>query len=129
MITYKTIWDDYCSWFLEMVKPDYQQPIDQITYQSVVKILESLLKIVHPFTPFIAEEIWQQLKNRNNTYIVNASWPTNLKLDSLCLLNSIIFKSGYVCRNLRKENNISNKVLLSYILKLITIGLAILILY
>ena len=119
MITYKTIWDDYCSWFLEMVKPDYQQPIDQITYQSVVKILESLLKIVHPFTPFIAEEIWQQLKNRNNTYIVNASWPTNLKLDSLVLTEFNNFQEVVMCvRNLRKENNISNKVLLELHIKI-----------
>ena len=51
MITYKTIWDDYCSWFLEMIKPAYQQPINNITYNGVVSILESLLKIVHPFTP------------------------------------------------------------------------------
>ena len=62
MITYKTIWDDYCSWFLEMIKPAYQQPIDRKTYDSVVLVLENFLKIVHPFTPFIAEEIWQQLK-------------------------------------------------------------------
>ena len=54
MLTYKTIWDDYCSWFLEMIKPAYQQPIDRKTYDSVVLVLEKLLKIVHPFTPFIA---------------------------------------------------------------------------
>ena len=121
MITYKTIWDDYCSWFLEMIKPDYQQPIDKITYQSVVIIFEHLLKIIHPFTPFIAEEIWQQLKDRNNTYIVNASWPTSLKLDSTVLHDFNIFQEVVMSiRNLRKENNISNKVLLELHIKVNT---------
>ena len=73
MLTYKTIWDDYCSWFLEMIKPAYQQPIDRKTYDSVVLVLEKILKIVHPFTPFIAEEIWQQLKPRNNTCLLYTS--------------------------------------------------------
>ena len=57
-----------------MIKPAYQQPIDRKTYDSVVLVLKNF-KIVHPFTPFIAEEIWQQLKPRNNTFIVNAKWP------------------------------------------------------
>ena len=118
MITYKTIWDDYCSWFLEMIKPDYQQPIDVSTYNSVVNILEILLKIVHPFTPFIAEEIWQQLKNRNNTYIVNAQWPKDLIKESLILEEFNHFQETVMSlRNLRKENNISNKVVLDLKIK------------
>jgi len=118
MITYKTIWDDYCSWFLEMIKPDYQQPIDILTYNSVVNILEILLKIVHPFTPFIAEEIWQQLKNRNNTYIVNAQWPKDLIKESLILEEFNHFQETVMSlRNLRKENNISNKVVLDLKIK------------
>lgn len=118
MITYKTIWDDYCSWFLEMIKPDYQQPIDVLTYNSVVNILEILLKIVHPFTPFITEEIWQQLKNRNNTYIVNAQWPKDLIKESLILEDFNHFQETVMSlRNLRKENNISNKVVLDLKIK------------
>ena len=118
MITYKTIWDDYCSWFLEMIKPDYQQPIDVLTYNSVVNILEILLKIVHPFTPFIAEEIWQHLKNRNNTYIVNAQWPKDLIKESLILEEFNHFQETVMSlRNLRKENNISNKVVLDLKIK------------
>ena len=118
MITYKTICDDYCSWFLEMIKPDYQQPIDVLTYNSVVNILEILLKIVHPFTPFITEEIWQQLKNRNNTYIVNAQWPKDLIKESLILEEFNHFQETVMSlRNLRKENNISNKVVLDLKIK------------
>ena len=118
MITYKTIWDDYCSWFLEMIKPAYQQPIDVITYKSVVNVLESLLKIIHPFTPFIAEEIWQQLKERNNTYIVNAKWPDKRTVNNSLISEFQIFQEIVMSiRNLRKEKNISNKVLLELKIK------------
>jgi valyl-tRNA synthetase len=121
MLTYKTIWDDYCSWFLEMIKPAYQQPIDRRTYDSVVSVLEKILKIVHPFTPFIAEEIWQQLKPRKNTYIVNAKWPEDNKEDSKILDEFQNFQAIVMgIRNLRKEKNISNKVLLEINVKVNT---------
>ena len=61
MGTYKLIWDDYCSWFLEMVKPAYGQPIDKKTFDSVIAILEDNLRILHPFMPFVTEEIWQTI--------------------------------------------------------------------
>ena len=118
MITYKTIWDDYCSWFLEMIKPAYQQPIDNISYDRVVNVLESLLKIVHPFTPFIAEEIWQQLKPRNNSYIVNAKWPEKKNINNSLTREFQFFQEIVMSiRNLRKEKNISNKVLLELKIK------------
>ena len=118
MITYKTIWDDYCSWFLEMIKPAYQQPIDNISYDRVVNVLESLLKIVHPFTPFIAEEIWQQLKPRNNSYIVNAKWPEKKNINNSLKREFQFFQEIVMSiRNLRKEKNISNKVLLELKIK------------
>ena len=118
MITYKTIWDEYCSWFLEMIKPAYKQPIDNITYDRVVSVLESLLKIVHPFTPFIAEEIWQQLKSRNNSYIVNAKWPEKKNINNSLISEFQIFQEIVMSvRNLRKEKNISNKVLLELKIK------------
>tara|TARA_A100001015_G_scaffold51907_1_gene57025 strand:- start:1023 stop:3650 length:2628 start_codon:yes stop_codon:yes gene_type:complete len=118
MITYKTIWDDYCSWFLEMIKPAYQQPIDNISYDRVVNVLESLLKIVHPFTPFIAEEIWQLLKPRNNSYIVNAKWPEKKNINNSLKREFQFFQEIVMSiRNLRKEKNISNKVLLELKIK------------
>src|SRR5690606_32838238 len=64
MATYKLVWDDYCSWFLEMVKPAFGAPIDARTYKEVIAILENNLVILHPFVPFVSEEIWQQLKSR-----------------------------------------------------------------
>lgn len=58
MATYKLVWDDFCAWYLEMVKPAYQQPIDKETYAATVQFFEQILKLLHPFTPFITEELW-----------------------------------------------------------------------
>ncbi|WP_179414722.1 valine--tRNA ligase [Mucilaginibacter sp. E4BP6] len=58
MATYKLVWDDYCAWYLEMIKPVYQQPIDKETYTATVSFFENILKILHPFMPFITEELW-----------------------------------------------------------------------
>jgi valyl-tRNA synthetase len=56
--TYRLVWDDFCAWYLEMVKPVYQQPIDTATYKATVQFFENILKIVHPFMPFLTEELW-----------------------------------------------------------------------
>ncbi|HQV36515.1 MAG TPA: valine--tRNA ligase, partial [Flavobacterium sp.] len=58
MAIYKLVWDDFCSWFLEMIKPSYQQPIDKVTYTRAIAALEANLKLLHPFMPFLTEEIW-----------------------------------------------------------------------
>ena len=61
MAVYKLIWDDFCAWFLEMVKPPYGSPISAASYQQILSIYEDLMQIAHPFMPFITEEIWQNL--------------------------------------------------------------------
>ncbi|WCT14004.1 valine--tRNA ligase [Mucilaginibacter jinjuensis] len=58
MATYKLVWDDFCAWYLEMIKPAYQQPIDSATYKATVSFFEDVLKLLHPFMPFITEELW-----------------------------------------------------------------------
>jgi valyl-tRNA synthetase len=58
MATYKLVWDDFCAWYLEMIKPVYLQPIDRATYTQTIKFFEDVLKILHPFMPFITEELW-----------------------------------------------------------------------
>jgi valyl-tRNA synthetase len=58
MAVYKLVWDDFCAWYLEMVKPAYQQPIDKATYEATISYFEDILKVLHPFTPFITEELW-----------------------------------------------------------------------
>ncbi|KAF0129942.1 MAG: valyl-tRNA synthetase [Bacteroidetes bacterium] len=64
MGTYKLIWDDFCSWYLEMIKPEYGKPIDAITLQKTVRFFEELMLLIHPFMPYISEEIWHHLQER-----------------------------------------------------------------
>jgi valyl-tRNA synthetase len=111
MMTYKLIWDDFCSWLLEMVKPAYQAPIDKKTYDSVVSILESNLKILHPFMPFLTEEIWQILEKRTpGQALIVASWP-EIKPYDHSILESFEFTAEVVSgiRTVRKEKNIPFK--------------------
>ena len=76
MSIYKLVWDDFCSWFLEMIKPAYQQPIDKITFEKAIEMLENNLKLLHPFMPFLTEEIWQFIKERNaDEALIISSWP------------------------------------------------------
>ena len=75
------IWDDFCSWYLEMVKPEFvdgqAMPVDQKTYESTIAFFEQLLKVVHPWMPFISEELWSLLAERKNKdyCIIVAQWP------------------------------------------------------
>jgi len=111
MTTYKLIWDDFCSWLLEMVKPAYETPIDKKTYEAVVEILESNLKILHPFMPFLTEEIWQILTKRSpEQALIIASWPTITTYDET-ILEGFEFASDVVSgiRTIRKEKNIALK--------------------
>jgi valyl-tRNA synthetase len=76
MSTYKLVWDDFCSWYLELIKPAYQQPIDAATLTSTIAIFEKILIIVHPFMPFISEELWHLVKERSKgDDIIIAKWP------------------------------------------------------
>ena len=76
MSTYKLVWDDFCSWYLEMIKPAYQSPIDKVTLDDTIVIFEKLLHILHPFTPFITEELWSLIAKRGKTDCVMLnSWP------------------------------------------------------
>lgn len=111
MTTYKLIWDDYCSWFLEMVKPPFGEAIDQTTYDQVIAILEENLKILHPFTPFISEEIWQLIKERSKEEaLIISKWPEADKFDEV-IIQDFAFSSEVITglRSIRKSKNISFK--------------------
>lgn len=111
MATYKLIWDDYCSWLLEMVKPSYGESMDQITYEEVISVLENNLKILHPFVPFISEEIWQQLKPRTSQEaLIISKWPEPEFMDS-GIIDEFNVASEVISgiRNIRKDKNISFK--------------------
>ncbi len=66
MTVYKLFWDEFSSWYLEMVKPAYGQPIDQKSYEATLSFFDALLKMLHPFMPFITEELWQHIYDRND---------------------------------------------------------------
>lgn len=115
MAIYKWIWDDYCSWFLEMIKPAYQQPIDAKTYASAIAQLEKIVKVLHPFMPFLTEEIWQHLEQRNaDQALIISTWPEageqNPDLVAAFEAASEVI-SGI--RTIRKDKNIAFKEALS----------------
>lgn len=111
MTTYKLIWDEFCSWLLEILKPKYQDTIDIITYNELIDAFENLLKLAHPFIPFISEEIWQLLKKRRtDETIMFKKWP-NIQNTDLQLLKHFETVTNVISsiRAIRKENNIPNK--------------------
>jgi valyl-tRNA synthetase len=111
MAIYKLVWDDFCSWFLEMIKPGYQQPIDRETYARAIAALEANLKLLHPFMPFLTEEIWQHLSKRKpEEALIVSSWPTISGTNSE-LIEQFEFASEVISniRTIRKEKNISFK--------------------
>jgi valyl-tRNA synthetase len=111
MDTYKLIWDDFCSSYLEIVKPAYQQPIDQLTYQQTVGYFEQILTMLHPFMPFVTEELWQNIETRKDgeSLMMNA-YPKTDKVDE-SLIEEFNFAMDVITeiRTLRKQKNIANK--------------------
>lgn len=119
MATYKLFWDDFCAWYLEMIKPVFGKPIDKTTFDATVQFFESLLKTLHPFMPFISEEIWHLFSERSEKdCLIVSVWPVVQKPDEK-LLNDFAVVSEIVTmvRNLRKEKNISPKQTLSLYIK------------
>ncbi|MBT8316182.1 MAG: valine--tRNA ligase [Lutibacter sp.] len=111
MSIYKLVWDDFSSWFLEMVKPAYQQPIDAQTYATVISFLENNLKVLHPYMPFITEEIWQEICKRTpEEALIISEYPKAKEVNS-SLINDFKFASEVISgiRNIRKEKNIAFK--------------------
>ncbi len=111
MAIYKLIYDDFCGWLLEMVKPAYQQPIDKKTYNSVMSIFEDNLKIVHPFMPFLTEEIWHQISERTpEEALIISKWPETKPVNE-SLISEFDFASEVISgiRNIRKQKNIPFK--------------------
>ena len=109
MTTYKLVWDDFCSWYLELVKPNYGTPIDSVSYDKTVELFEKILKILHPFMPFLSEEIWHLIDERKDDIIV-ADWPKSTATDDQLLIDFDMASEIITgIRNIRKEGNIANK--------------------
>lgn len=111
MATYKLVWDDFCSWLLEMVKPAYQSPIDSVTYAGVIAFFENNLRILHPFMPFLTEEIWQHIEARDvDSALIVSTWPELYPVNTE-IINDFVFAAEVVSgiRTIRKEKNIPFK--------------------
>ena len=111
MAVYKLVWDDFCSWYLEMIKPAYQQPIDKKTYEQTIAFFDDLMKLVHPFMPFITEEIWHHLNEKGeDESIMIAELPKAKKFDKKILKTFDIEEEVIIAvRSLRQSKNIPNK--------------------
>jgi valyl-tRNA synthetase len=111
MATYKLVWDEFCAWLLEIVKPAYGEPIDAKTYRAVISALENNLKILHPFMPFLSEEIWQNIETRTpEQALIIAQWSETKPFDSSVISDYEAMKevvSGI--RTIRAEKNIPFK--------------------
>jgi valyl-tRNA synthetase len=119
MAIYKLVWDDFCSWYLEMVKPGYEQPIDAKTLEATKSFFENLLKVLHPFTPFVAEELWHALRERaEGNDIIIAAWPSVKSFDAQNLKQFDLASEVITnIRNIRKSNNIATKVKLELFIR------------
>ena len=111
MCVYKLIWDDFCSVLLEILKPKFSKPIDKKTHESLIMIFENNLKLLHPFMPFISEELWQSISERKvDQALVISKWPIAEEYDAL-IIEDFKFISDVITsvRSLRKKHNISFK--------------------
>lgn len=119
MNLYKLFWDEFSSWYLETVKPAYGQPIDVTTYNATLDIFEKMLALLHPFMPFITEELWQHLRNRaEGESIMVSRMPESNGFDEK-LLDNFERVKGIIAgiRNIRQEKNISPKHQLKALIK------------
>ncbi|MDO9000815.1 MAG: valine--tRNA ligase [Bacteroidota bacterium] len=115
MTTYKLVWDDFCAWYLEIIKPEFidgkSQPIDKTTFNATINFFESLLKIMHPWMPFITEELWHLTQDRTEKdCIIVAEWPEVRKINQETLKAFEVVKEVVTqVRNIRQQKNISPK--------------------
>ncbi len=119
MSIYKLVWDDFCSWYLEMIKPGYEQPIDAKTITVTKFYFGELLKIMQPFTPFVSEELWHLLEQRaEGDDIVIAKWPALQPIQE-DILSQFDYMEKVVSqiRTIRKDQNIANKIKLELYIK------------
>tara|TARA_B100002019_G_scaffold291727_1_gene312745 strand:+ start:880 stop:3489 length:2610 start_codon:yes stop_codon:yes gene_type:complete len=110
MCIYKLVWDDFCSWYLELVKPGFEKPMSIETYEKSIYLFKKCLTVMHPFMPFITEEIWSKIKSENDNSLIISNWPKVKKVDKGIIKSFEQVKdlvSGV--RKLRKDIGISYK--------------------
>ena len=111
MTTYKLFWDEFSAWYLEMVKPGFQKPMDGVTYRATLDFFEKLLQLLHPFMPFITEELWHHIKDRKEgESIMVSQWPATGEADTTLIDRFDRLKETIAAiRSIRQEKNIPFK--------------------
>jgi valyl-tRNA synthetase len=106
---YSLIWDDFCSWYLEWVKPGFEQPIDKAVYEKTVDFFEQLMQLLHPFMPFITEEIYHRLKEQNDDLTVK-QFPAIDTVNENIIKNGALLKEVITAiRDARNKNQLKPK--------------------
>ena len=111
MNVYKLFWDEFSGWYLESIKPDYEKPVDKITFKATSGMFDSLLRLLHPFMPFITEEIWQMLEERKDgeSLMISPMPASRMFNKEMVLRFDTVKETISAVRTLRKEKNIPNK--------------------
>jgi valyl-tRNA synthetase len=106
---YSLVWDDFCSWYLEWVKPGFEQPIDQVVYERTVDFFTELMQLLHPFMPFVSEEIYHQLRERSDDLCVKQFSTASETKPSVLLQGGLLKQTITAIREARVKNNIKPK--------------------
>ncbi|MBQ7448683.1 MAG: valine--tRNA ligase [Paludibacteraceae bacterium] len=117
MLVYKLFWDEFSAWYLEMIKPEYGKPIDRLTYDATIGFFDSLLRLLHPFMPFITEELWQNLAERKDGESIMYAPLNKYEKADAHLIHRIEHLKQVVAgvRNIRAQRNIAQKETLELI--------------
>jgi len=123
MTCYTIVWDDFCSWYLEMIKPEYQQPIDQYTYGKTIMYFEVICRLIHPFVPFVSEEIFHILNNNEQSDVCAADWPQPEAIDDKIIAQGDLMKEVVTkIREIRAKVNLPKKDRITAYLKADELG-------
>lgn len=106
---YSLIWDDFCSWYLEWVKPGFEQPINKAVYEKTISFFEQLMQLLHPFMPFVTEEIYHQLKEQNDDLTVKQLNPVKLADTAILADGSLLKEVISGIRDARNKNQLKPK--------------------
>ena len=119
MLTYKLFWDEFSGWYLEIIKPEYETPIDKTTYDQTINLFDRLVRLIHPFMPFITEEIWQLIAERKDgESIMVSKMPSSKKYDKdLVARFEMIKETISAIRTVRKGKEVAIKEKLDLFIK------------
>jgi valyl-tRNA synthetase len=111
MSTYRLFWDEFSGWYLEIIKPGFKKPVDKVTYEATITIFDALLHLIHPFMPFITEEIWQLLSERKDGESIMISRMPSARKFNRELIARFSFAKDIVSaiRTIRTENHLLNR--------------------